>query len=194
VEEHRRRQLRTQSRGAHRRRAADAHDAVVGREALTRPLRWRTAVVVTAVAFLAACTSSRTPTHAGTTPDSTTPAGSSTSRTPAPSSVGGVHTVTDAANGSTVSLHVGDELRVVLRSTYWDFGPLPAGGVLTLAAQPTLSVDPSCVPGGGCGSQSAVYRAGQPGRVVLTASRTSCGEALACSPAASRFSLTVVVE
>jgi hypothetical protein len=152
--------------------------------------RWFTAVALTA-AVTTACSSHATTRNAPTSQTGSTVA--SSPRSSGSTTPGGVRTVTDTANGTTIALHVGEQLRVVLHSTYWQFDSLPAGGVLTVAAQPSASVDSSCIPGGGCGSQTALYRGAQPGRAVVTASRTTCGEAFACSPAQSRFSITVTV-
>ena len=107
--------------------------------------------------------------------------------------VGGVVTVTDAASGRSVSLRVGQRLRVVLRSTYWEFAAPSAPAVLAADGPATLMADKGCVPGGGCGTVTQDFVARAAGRAVVAASRSSCGEALACTPAQSRFTLTVTV-
>jgi hypothetical protein len=102
-------------------------------------------------------------------------------------------TVDDSANASTVSLRVGSRLRVVLRSTYWQFGRVAAGVVEATGAPVTVPDSSHCIPGGGCGTATEVFRALAPGRARITASRTSCGEAFTCPPGQGSFSLTVVV-
>jgi hypothetical protein len=94
-----------------------------------------------------------------------------------------------------VTLRTGGTLSVVLHSTYWQYDPPSDPSVLRSQADPTYSPDPpgSCVPGGGCGTLTAGFRALRPGRAVITAHRTSCGEAMACVGDAGRFSVTVVV-
>src|SRR3974390_776716 len=61
-----------------------------------------------------------------------------------------VVTVNDTKNGRTVVIHTGDQLRVVLASTYWNFQAPAHGTVLSPHGEtqviPQLS---HCVPGGG---------------------------------------------
>jgi hypothetical protein len=104
-----------------------------------------------------------------------------------------VITVTDKSSGTTMSLHVGDRLRVVLGSTYWRFSGLPANPAVEAAGSTSIRPDRDCVPGGGCGTVAHQYSAIGTGRATLTATRTSCGEALACSPEQSKFTLIVSV-
>ncbi len=49
------------------------------------------------------------------------------------------------------------------------------------------------MPGGGCGTVTAWFNADGPGTAVVTASRTSCGEAMACGGGAGSYRLTVIV-
>src|SRR5207302_4854531 len=112
--------------------------------------------------------------------------------TPAPPSS---RDVSEADNGSTVSLRTGGTLRVVLHSTYWQFDPASDPTVLRSTGDPTSSPDPpgSCVPGGGCGTVTATFQALRAGRAVVTAHRTSCGEALRCTGRQGSYTVTVVV-
>ncbi|MBO0871096.1 MAG: protease inhibitor I42 family protein, partial [Micromonosporaceae bacterium] len=113
---------------------------------------------------------------------------------PGPSSSSTV-VATDADNGGSVTLATGELLTVRLASTYWHFaatGP----GVLQQQGAPRVDARPpgiACVPGGGCGTVTATFRAVAPGRVQLTATRTSCGEARGCTGNQGVFRLTVVV-
>jgi len=101
-------------------------------------------------------------------------------------------TATDLANGQTISIGLGHTLTVTLNSTYWMFGGSSDPVVLEQAGQPIYK-GTSCVPGGGCGTASLRFKALAPGRAVVKASRTSCGEALACGPDQSTYSVTVIV-
>jgi hypothetical protein len=108
----------------------------------------------------------------------------------------GARTVTarDQDNGHAVSARVGDHIQLVLGSTYWKLGGSSDEGVLRPTAAPAVSPQPQgCVPGGGCGTVSAQFDAVAPGRADVTASRTSCGEALACTGAQGAYRVTVVV-
>jgi hypothetical protein len=154
-----------------------------------------TAVVMTVVSTiaLAACTSSASPTgspsSAGTGQGSTAPSASSPV-TSAP----GVITVTDKPSlRTTAALHVGQTLRVELGSTYWRFTALPANGVVRTAGAVAIAAGPSCIPGGGCGTVAQQYAAIGAGRTTITATRTTCGEALACRPELRTFTVTVSV-
>src|SRR4051794_3383189 len=105
-----------------------------------------------------------------------------------------VHRLTDASNGSTVQVRVGDTVTVALHSTYWQLTN-PGGGELISTASPTVSPGgKGCptIPGTGCGTVSAGYRVASTGRTTLTASRQTCGEALRCTGSRGRWSVTVV--
>jgi hypothetical protein len=159
--------------------------------------QWLTAVVVAAVSAgtLGGCTSTgsgaaSSPASARSTHASvpgSTPAGPVTGRSEDV-------TVTDRASlRPSVALRVGQRLRVVLGSTYWRFDPLPANRAVEPAGSATITPDPHCIPGGGCGTVERRYVAVGSGRATITASRTGCGEALACAPARRHFVLTVTV-
>ncbi|HEY2703939.1 MAG TPA: hypothetical protein VGL20_09635 [Candidatus Dormibacteraeota bacterium] len=101
----------------------------------------------------------------------------------------------EADDGGTVSLRTGGTLTVVLHSTYWQYDPPSDASVLRSAGDPVYAPDRpgSCVPGGGCGTVTARYQALRPGRAVVSAHRTSCGEAMRCTGNAGRFTVTVMV-
>ena len=106
----------------------------------------------------------------------------------------GGSTFRDADNGRTVALHIGEQFQIVLASTYWTFQGSPSPAVVRMDGTPTVQPSPfGCVPGQGCGTATAAFTATGPGTVTLTASRTSCGEAMACTGSAGRYSLTVAV-
>jgi hypothetical protein len=100
--------------------------------------------------------------------------------------------IDDSANGTTVNLTTGQTIGLTLRSTYWQINDSSNSSVLALTGS---SVAPAyCLPAGsGCGTQSATFTAKSSGTVTITASRTTCGEALACQPNQETYSVTVVV-
>ena len=103
--------------------------------------------------------------------------------------------MTDRDKGTTVTLHVGDRLKVVLASTYWTIHPASKPAVLqTDGKQVTTPRPKGCVPGGGCGTASRMFTAVAKGTTTVSASRTSCGEALPCTGGNGKFSVTVVVK
>lgn len=148
-------------------------------------------VSVLTAAALAGCASSATPGGRGT--GSAVPNSSSASAPPK----GRLVRATEGDDGTTLTLHQGDTLLLDLHSTYWKLAP-PAGNALSqigkvdYAGKPVEARD--CVPGAGCGTIEAKYRARQPGRAQIHAMRTTCGEALRCSARTGSFQLTVVVK
>jgi hypothetical protein len=99
------------------------------------------------------------------------------------------------ANNTTVRVQAGQEVKLLLHSTYWmDLRSSQPTVVRADGAPKVLPATTQCVPGGGCAPVEATFTAASAGTAVLSASRTSCGEALACSPADSRYRVTIVVE
>jgi hypothetical protein len=151
-----------------------------------------------AAALLAACGAAAGGAGGGQPPAAVgSPAPTATARVPlrTPPTVD-ARTVTagDQDNGRVLSVHVGDHLRVVLASTYWQLAGSSDPNVLRPAGEPAVSPQPSgCVPGGGCGSVTAPFDAVAAGRADVTARRASCGEALACTGAQGSYRVTVVV-
>lgn len=101
--------------------------------------------------------------------------------------------VTERQNNRTVRLRRGQQLRVVLHSTYWQFQKTSNPAALHLEHPPRVRSSGSCVPGGGCGTVTATYRATAAGESVVTAERNSCGEASGCTAATGRYTLHVIV-
>jgi hypothetical protein len=99
----------------------------------------------------------------------------------------------EGRDGGKVTLRRGQTLQVVLHSTYWRFKAPSTAGVLRLAGKPVVTPKPGCVPGQGCGTVTVTYVARAIGSAAVAASRTSCGEALRCTPAAGSYKLTVAV-
>jgi len=114
-----------------------------------------------------------------------------THSTPAPSTI----RLTPSDDGGTARASVGDTLMLRLPSTYWHIAAAHPTDVVATDARHTRASGPGhdCVPGQGCGVASAKYTALRPGRAVISAHRTSCGEALRCTGATSRYRVTVVV-
>jgi hypothetical protein len=97
-------------------------------------------------------------------------------------------------NGRSVAIHTGDSLKVILSSTYWSFqdssnpNVLRSGGSAKVV--PQLS---GCVPGQGCGSVTATFKAVGAGVATIVAMRTVCGEALRCNGTNGRYEVAVSV-
>jgi hypothetical protein len=103
-------------------------------------------------------------------------------------------TVSEAANGKTITVRRRDEVTAVLHSTYWKFNNPSDQRVLMAEGDPVTSPQPGgCVPGQGCGTVTVRYLAVGVGRTVVSAHRDTCGEAMRCTPAASDWRVTVVV-
>jgi hypothetical protein len=109
----------------------------------------------------------------------------------------GVATIklTEADRGTVVMVSTGTTVSVVLHSTYWSPATSSDESVLAGAGGPTVSPDPpgSCLPGIGCGTVTSIFVAQAPGRVVLSASRTVCGEARSCGSADTSWEVVVEV-
>ncbi|MEY9838158.1 hypothetical protein [Streptacidiphilus sp. EB103A] len=105
-------------------------------------------------------------------------------------------TLDEHASGGTVTLPVGSTLQITLHSTYWKPPTSSAVAVLRPLGPAVPAVTPTasgCHPGSGCGTLSAGFTALRSGTATVTASRTSCGEAMACPPAQRTFTVTVQV-
>jgi hypothetical protein len=122
-----------------------------------------------------------------------TPSASSPGATPAASTSN--QQVNEADNGQTVTVTVGSFVTLQLGNTYWQVAASSDSAVLVLASGPTASgAGPSaCLPGMGCGTVTAVFRAVAPGSATVSASRTTCGEALLCTGSAGAYEVTIVV-
>jgi hypothetical protein len=103
-------------------------------------------------------------------------------------------TVSDSDNGATVQVSRGTRVVLVLHSTYWSITGSTDSAVLSAQAAPAHSASTTgCVPGQGCGTVSQPFLAASPGTAQLRASRTVCGEAMACPPGQGTFTVTVRV-
>ena len=104
--------------------------------------------------------------------------------------------VTESDNGRSMVVRVGSNVTLVLHNTYWQISKSSDPAVLALVSGPDYSGagSISCVPGTGCGTVTTVFGAVAPGQATVTASRTSCGEVLACTGTAGAYRVTFVVE
>ena len=99
--------------------------------------------------------------------------------------------VSDADTKSTVNVKVGDHIQIVLHSTYWQF-PATASNMFKQLSEPSYApLLGGHVPGSGAGTVTVEYVVTQTGTGTLTASRTSCGEAMRCTGDQGSFSLKV---
>lgn len=96
----------------------------------------------------------------------------------------------DAQNGKTVRVHPGDRLTVTLGSVAWTIDAPPGGTVVATGEQTTAVTRPGP---GAPGTTSRGFVARAVGTATLTATRTTCGEALQCTPAQGHWSLRVRV-
>lgn len=123
--------------------------------------------------------------------------GTTPSRTGGPGAGGPVVIVVhDDANGKAVSAKAGDRIELILSSSYWHVIGSSAPRVLRQDGPPVLLPRPRrCpdIPGLGCIPVRANFTALADGKAVITASRSSCGEALRCKPGQTRFAVIVVV-
>ncbi|MFO0747085.1 MAG: hypothetical protein U1F43_15690 [Myxococcota bacterium] len=101
--------------------------------------------------------------------------------------------VDESARGTTVKVAVGTRVVLVLHSTYWQIAP-PSGDALAVTSGPDVKAEVGGIPGVGRGTVTVVYRADHAGTTVLSAARTSCGEAVRCSGDQGAFNATITVE
>jgi hypothetical protein len=121
--------------------------------------------------------------------------GSGPVTTPPP---GAVRMLNEKDNGKTITVDSGDVLTVQLSNTYWRFAA-PSGPAVRMLGEPTTSSsapfnpEKSCVPGAGCGTVTANFQSAAPGTAVVSATRSSCGEAMACGGGEGTYTVTVIV-
>jgi len=102
--------------------------------------------------------------------------------------------ITERQDKGTVTLRRGQQLRVVLHSTYWQFQKAPNPSVLRLEHAPKVRPRlTGCVAGEGCGTVTAMYLAAARGSSTVSAERSSCGEAMGCTADAGRYTVRIVV-
>jgi hypothetical protein len=85
---------------------------------------------------------------------------------------------------------------LTLHNTYWTINGSSNSAVLRATNQQTTAGTPTChggPPGTGCGTTSQSFKALSAGVAHITAQRTTCGEALQCSPSPQRYDVTIRV-
>jgi hypothetical protein len=92
-----------------------------------------------------------------------------------------------------MTLHPGQTLTVTLCSTYWSLQGTSNPQVLVPVGAPVTSPRNGCPVGSGCGTVAEAFRAVGLGTAQVTASRSSCGEAMGCTSATGTYRLTVTV-
>jgi hypothetical protein len=114
---------------------------------------------------------------------------------PAPPGTAGTVLADEHLNGRTVAVAVGQRLELDLHSTYWVVAGSQEPALLSQdgPTRTTVPAPGSCLPGAGCGLLRTTFTALRPGTATLTASRTSCGEALRCTGDQGSYRLTVTI-
>jgi hypothetical protein len=104
-------------------------------------------------------------------------------------------TLSERDKGHTVTVAKGAKLVLRLHNVYWTIRGSSNSAVVrqTGPQKKVPGGQQQCIPGAGCGTVTAPFRAVGGGSAKLTASRRNCGEALLCTPAQSRFSVTIRV-
>lgn len=101
----------------------------------------------------------------------------------------------------TVVVKLKSRVELTLHSMYWQLAVPAKSSSLTSKGQPILkpifpspSAPAGCrIAGSGCGTQTWEFVASKVGITHLVASRTTCGEAMRCTAANGRFTVTVKV-
>ena len=109
---------------------------------------------------------------------------------------GGATVVDEANNNTVVRVHEHARLEVILHSSYWGMHGSSRPSVLSQDGPSVLLPPPpgGCLPGVGCRPVETVFTAEHPGVAVVTASRTTCGEALLCTTySQSHYRIVVIV-
>jgi hypothetical protein len=102
--------------------------------------------------------------------------------------------MTDTDNGRTVIARRGAVVTLVLHNTYWKVTGSSDVGILTPFGTPVVTpMLKGCVVGQGCGKVTLRFRAVAPGSAVVSAERTTCGEARLCLPNERSYRATVTV-
>jgi hypothetical protein len=106
--------------------------------------------------------------------------------------------LSELSSRSTLTVIAGRHLTVTLHSTYWTLAALKSSAVVqqlgkTVVTGSLPSASKGCVAGQGCATLVAHFVDTHPGVVRLRATRTSCGEAMRCTPAQSVWTVLVRV-
>ena len=118
----------------------------------------------------------------------TSPTTGQTPTVPVATPISGGVRLSERSAGRTFQMLRGDRVVLTLHNTYWRIAP-PDGRILTPTGRQTVNPPPAgtCRPGIGCGIVQASFIATATGSTAITASRTPCGEAMACPPGQGSF-------
>lgn len=119
----------------------------------------------------------------------------------APAHAGKNFSLSEKNASKVVKVKKGSTVSLTLHSMYWQLAVPAMSSSLTSLGVPKLkpifpgpSAPPGCqVSGSGCGSQTWQFKATKLGLTRLIARRTTCGEAMKCSLADSKYRVTVKV-
>jgi len=100
--------------------------------------------------------------------------------------------VGEDSNGKLVHVRVGERVVLTL-SDFWSVEGTSAPAVLRQDGATVQLRGPNCPPGLSCNPERTEFTALTPGTAVITATRTTCGEALRCEGPPPYFALTVIV-
>jgi hypothetical protein len=109
--------------------------------------------------------------------------------------IGSLVQVDETANNTTVRVPVGARVRLLLHSDYWTVRGSSSPDVLAQDG-PTNQLPRTsrgCPPGVGCNPLETFFAARAPGTAVVSATRTTCGEAMRCTGSQGSYQVTVVV-
>jgi hypothetical protein len=114
-------------------------------------------------------------------------------------SAGSITSVSEQQNGKIINVRLGATLNISLHSTYWYFDSAKNVRQIKESTVTPILPGPSAPagcqhPGTGCGTVKWFYKATKKGIASFTAMRTSCGEAVSCTPANSKFSVKFLVK
>lgn len=106
--------------------------------------------------------------------------------------------LSETRNHRTVVVAPGARITVTLHSTYWSLTVPSSTPILAQIGTTTVvalapGAAKGCVPGQGCGTLTARFVARHAGAVQLRATRTTCGEAMRCTPAQSVWTVLIRV-
>jgi len=104
--------------------------------------------------------------------------------------------LSDDSNGKTVHVAVGAHVKLIMSSDYWRVHGSSSSAVVVQTGRAHMLPRPkNCpkIPGLGCVPFETTFTALAKGTAVITASRQTCGEALACQPPQEHFRVTIVV-
>jgi hypothetical protein len=107
--------------------------------------------------------------------------------------------IAETQNGKTITVKSGAVLTILLHSTFWagaktkNLLQAKPSEIASVPPRPTAPV--GCQhPGSGCGTIKWFYKAMKKGLATFTATRTSCGEVLQCTPENSNFKVKFLVK